>query len=84
MGLYKPSQFNHKDYKELYRMGDSRLQGIVREGKYRDKKVQRLLVCIGGGETNVFYCPLEDVPLYLNSKNPHVLILARWRLTICK
>jgi len=79
---YKPSQFSREDYRILASRSSSYLQGLIKGAQTRDKRIRRKL---DFKESEVFHCPLEDVPLYLNDdRNPYVLEIAKWRLHINK
>jgi hypothetical protein len=77
---YKQSQYSREDYKLLGKMYPY-WQGRLIHADYRDKRFRRGLYI---DTSKVVHCPLENVPLYLNHENNHVIEIAQWRLTIAK
>jgi len=79
---YVPSQFDHRDYRQLYSMAkDMYLRRVLHEANYRDKKIQYKLT---GLERKVLTCPFEQVLLYVNVDTTLQQDILKWRLTIAK
>jgi len=95
-----PSQFNKRDYHVLYNMlpEGNILRSYLREAKFRDKKFRRKISFSGRykqipsmpvefhltSEEKVFYCPLEDLPLYINVKAITAQYILKWRFLLNK
>lgn len=87
---YKPSQFNHWDYKRLYDVlknmdmagtGYHSLRFSIVQGQYRDKRIRRQM---RENELQALLCSLEDLPLHMYSQNPNVQAIVKWRLELGK
>jgi len=78
---YCKSQFTRKDYSKLYSYAPTGLglKTLIHCAAYRDKRVQRALLTEA---VKVLHAALEDIPLYINSKDEYARIIAQWRLSI--
>lgn len=83
---YKPL-YNRKDYHVLYNMSMSvpfdQMREITHSGAYRDKRIQRTLICSYPKAYTAMTCPLDEVPLHINDSLMSNTI-CKWRLTIAK
>ena len=87
---YRPSQFNHWDYKRLYNVlkdmglagtGFYSLRFAIVQGQYRDKRIRRQM---RADELQALLCSLEDLPLHMSSQYPNIQAIVKWRFELGK
>jgi hypothetical protein len=84
---FKPSGFTQKEYRKLWEISPPFLKSVLYSSDYRDKRIQRHLThweFRDAGALEALKCPLDEMPLYINSPNDNVVAIAKWRLLLNK